>query len=142
MLAMRLLMVSVLLAGTALPTGVWAQTAPASKFAGWLCEIDLAKALAGTGLPQPSGPSSVFTTDSLKLCTGSSPSQNVQIECKANVPEWVGGSPKVDGFPCQIYRGQCGMTDFVPADNSSLTIDAAGNAKLTCHFNKCPPEGC
>lgn len=101
---------------------------PARTFTGWFCEIDLGAAGAGTG--------SLFTFDTFKQCSGSASNQNAKIECKAPVPGWSAGATTTrQGFPCQIFLGQCGQQRFVMTNTSSLKVDSSGVATLTCQFN-------
>ena len=106
--------------------------ATSTTFANWLCEIDLTA--AGAPVP-PGGKSSIFTTNSQKLCTGSAPGQNIHIECTGQVPGWMSGNKTYHHFPCQMFKGQCGEAGFVETTTSTLSIDSAGVANLKCNLN-------
>jgi hypothetical protein len=107
------------------------KTSPETEFTGWLCEIDTTEIQN----PPPNIPSSVFTFDSRKVCTGSNPDENIRVECRATIPNWTGSSSTNKDVSCQINRSQCGTNDFVFATGSSLNINSKGEARLNCKFN-------
>jgi hypothetical protein len=107
-------------------------SATSTTFTSWLCEIDLAAA----GAPVPSGSKpSIFTTNSQKLCTGSAPNENINIDCTGQVPGWTFGNQTYHDFPCQIFKGQCGEPAFIQATTTTLTISSTGVANLKCNLN-------
>lgn len=101
----------------------------AQTFNNWACVIDLEEALGETY--SSSLPTKLETSDTSKLCTGG-PSGNIMITCNASIPGWSGGAQQFSGFPCQVFRGQCGASGFTFTNNNSLKVLANGDATLTC----------
>ena len=104
---------------------VLAQTpGPATKFSGFLCQIDLGD--AGFTLP------AVVTGNTEKLCANGAQGGNIRLTCKGVIPGWTGGNVNKKDVPCQISGAQCNLPGALDADQSMLKIDASGNATLTC----------
>jgi hypothetical protein len=104
---------------------------PATKFTGFLCQIDLAE----NGLPVPPvllPKAGVVTGNSEKLCANGAQGGNIRITCRALVPDWSGGNVNLNGVPCRVSGNQCNLAADFAADLSKLTIDASGNATLFC----------
>jgi hypothetical protein len=122
MIPARSLLCGLLVAAGGFPAA--AQDA-ATKFSGFLCEIDLAGNNLQGGV--------VYTFESNKLCTNSQTSEKIKIDCSARVPGWTGGAVTVDNVACTVSGAACGIPgDLLTATNNRLTVDAAGNALLTC----------
>jgi hypothetical protein len=138
MIAMRLLAPLAFVVAAAVP--VRAQEM-ARQFTRWNCEIDLT--FPNGVYPNPNLPAtvrnrippSVFTFNTRKQCPGNTQSgvnENITIECKALIPGWAGRASTNKPVPCQINGDLCGVPGSFPATKSSLNIDSAGNARLSC----------
>jgi hypothetical protein len=134
------LLVSTLLAlGSATPASSQAVKEPATKFSGFICEIDLS--VLPVDFPLPDG-TSVFTFKSRRECAGSASRRNVKLECEDVIPGWNLGNVSATNFICTINGDTCNLTPrpgdpnapFLTATQQQLTVSAAGKAKLTCFF--------
>jgi hypothetical protein len=123
------------LALAVVPTAVAQSPGPATKFTGFLCQIDF-KDLQGGDAPVPIPPSLrngiIVTGNTEKLCTNSAQGGNIRLVCRATIADWAGGNVNRLGVPCLVNGQQCDIRDTLPADQSQLRIDASGNATLTC----------
>jgi hypothetical protein len=115
-------------------TGAYAQV---TEFTSWVCVIDLEQALGADFTALGPLPREVRTTNSTKKCTGSNiPSENIQIDCIAELGDaWRGGQRVYQGVGCQIFQGQCGQPGFVTAQGGRLSINTSGTAMLSCARN-------
>lgn len=113
-------------------------TDPATKFSGFLCEINLGENGLNTSqhVSPPVKDGIVFTFESSKLCTGSAPSENIKIDCAGKVPGWKGGSVTLQNVPCTVGGAACGAPGLLTATNNKLSVDAAGNVTLTCQYKR------
>jgi hypothetical protein len=125
MILARSLLCGLLVVAGSLPAAAQGGTDPATKFSGFLCEINLQE----NGLPG----GIVYTFDSEKLCTGSAPNENIKLDCSAKIPNWTGGRVNKD-VACTISGAACGVRGILTATNNKLKIDASGNATLSCQY--------
>jgi hypothetical protein len=138
MFAIRVLAVGVLAVGISLPA--FAQTAPATKFTGFLCEIDLKpQANGGVDLTQFVTPApedgSVFTFNTQKNCSGSPSDRNIKVTCDQVLPGWAGGNMTINNPRCQVNGDACNFFGgpFL-ANGSQLIIKGNGAASLVCQY--------
>jgi hypothetical protein len=125
--AIKMLLVRSLLCGSLAAAGGLPAAAQDSSttVAGFLCEIDLAGNNLGVG--------SIYTFDSTKHCINSQTSENVKIDCRAKIANWTRGNVVLQNVACTVSGASCGIGGpSLNAINNRLTVDAAGNALLTC----------
>jgi hypothetical protein len=130
------LLCGLLVGAQALPAAAQKRTDPATRFSGFLCEINLQENGLNTPsrLAPPVQGGSVYTFESRKLCTGSAPGENIKLDCTARIPGWKGGRVDVKDPPCTIAGAACGLPGILTAANNRLKIDAAGSATLSCQY--------
>jgi hypothetical protein len=113
-------------------------TDPATQFTGFLCEINLGE--NGLNTSQYVSPlvkdGIIFTFNSSKLCTGSAPGENIKIDCTGRIPGWKGANINLQDVPCTVGGAACGTPGILTATNNRLSVDASGNATLTCQYKE------
>jgi hypothetical protein len=110
------------------------------EFRGSICEIDTS-AFKLTPRFLVDGSPSVYTFNSVKLCTGVASKRNVKLECTAPLPGWNRGDRQVKNFTCTINGDQCGLTPkltdknapYLTATESLLKVRGT-TATLTCFY--------
>jgi hypothetical protein len=111
------------------------------EFRGSICEIDTS-AFKLTTPYLVDGSQSVYTFNSVKLCTGVASKRNIKLECTAPLPGWNRGDRQVkNNFTCTINGDQCGVLPK-PADANAPYLTATerllkvrgGIATLTCFY--------
>ena len=93
MQAQRILQLATLLL-TVITPAFAAVPGPATKFTGFLCQIDLAE----NGLPVPPvllPKAGIVTGNSEKLCANGAQGGNIRITCRALIPDWSGGAMSI-----------------------------------------------
>jgi hypothetical protein len=117
-------------------------TSPASQQEGFECIIDF----DDTGTPLPAsyeGPTVISiippsSGETMRLCTGSSPNENIKLECNASLPDWPADETYfASGFVCMIDTNPCDVaaeSGLVEATRSRLEVDGFGAAILTCFW--------
>jgi hypothetical protein len=136
MLLARSLLCGLLVVAGGLPAA--AQDA-SKKFANFLCGVDLDDDSGSYTLNTLQYVSKlidggvVYTFQSNKLCTNSQSSENVKIDCTAQIPGWKGATIDTKNVTCTVSGAPCGIGGPpLLAINNRLTVDAQGNAFLTC----------
>lgn len=121
-----------------------AQTGPAHRETGFVCNVDLSVLPPPPGFQGPTiisvlpGTGVGFTE---RLCSNSQVGSNVHIVCETPVPGWPADlSLNANGFVCQVDRGGCGAGGIENTTASSLSVsfNAAtgdGDATLRCNLN-------
>lgn len=117
-------------------------TSPASQQEGFECIIDFDD--TGTSLPASyEGPTVISiippaSGETMRLCTGSSPNENIKLECNTSLPDWPADETYVaSGFVCMIDTDPCDVASesgLVEATRSRLEVDGFGAAMLTCFW--------
>ena len=136
MLLARSLLCGLLVAAGGLPAA--AQDA-SKKFANFLCGVDLVDDKGGYNINTtefvvtPIDGGVVYTFESNKLCTNSQIGENIKIDCSARIPGWKGVAVDTKNVACTVSGAPCGIGGPpLDAINNRLTVDAQGNAFLTC----------
>lgn len=118
-----------------------AQTTPASHQEGFECIIDLTD--LGPMLPAAYTGSTSITIipptlgTTSRLCTGSSPNENIKLTCDTTIMDWPATYASASGFVCMMDTDPCDVAEasgLVQATKSQLTVDEFGEAKLICHW--------
>jgi len=123
-----------------LPAAAQTGPGPSGKFSGFLCQIDLSGSILGGGTYDFTGFTKqadmdgiIYTLRSSKLCTNSQSNENVKLDCTKKITDWTGPAVGPIKVTCQVGGAACGIAgDLLTAVNNQLSIDAAGNATLTC----------